>query len=94
MSGQQGAYRYAFWVDADTLRERHPYSDWPNLERIDSVWSAGEELTGRHMDQLIFVPIDRQPSETFRAWTPDDGPIQDETEFSEGASSLIALAHN
>ncbi|KZV95189.1 hypothetical protein EXIGLDRAFT_735801 [Exidia glandulosa HHB12029] len=70
VSGYGSAYRYAFWVDASLFREEHTFSDWPSLDRVDSLWSAAEELTGHHMDQLVFVPLSKAPTAEFRNWNP------------------------
>ncbi|KAH7108304.1 hypothetical protein BKA62DRAFT_609615 [Auriculariales sp. MPI-PUGE-AT-0066] len=84
LSNMTAEYRYAFWMDAGGMRENSIFSDWPSVDRLDYVWEMGSKSTGMESQDLMFVPVDRQPAQRFRYWQPSRGPIQGASEFSEG----------
>ena len=80
-------YDYVFWNDADSFKEEHGYSDWPNPARIEKMWEEGSSISRARKEDLIFMPIINPPSKDSRFWTEDMGPI--DVDFSQGVCSHI-----
>jgi hypothetical protein len=78
-------YDYVFWNDADSFKEDHGYSVWPDTGRLEKVWEEGSSLSGTRKQDLIFMPVVDPPSKVDRFWTEDMGPI--DVDFSEGEST-------
>ena len=78
-------YDYVFWTDADSFKEHHGYSAWPNTGRLGKVWKEGSIISGVRKQDLIFMPVINPPSKGDKFWTEDMGPI--DADFSEGMST-------
>jgi len=68
-------YDFAFWSDAGSFREKHPYTEWPSLTRLNEVWDAGDKLSDVSKDDLVFIPASRGPHTSMIFWTEAMGPI-------------------
>ena len=77
-------YDYVFWNDADSFKEDHAYSAWPDIGRLEKVWEEGSIISGTRKQDLIFMPVINPPSKDDKFWTEDMGPI--DVDFSEGKS--------
>lgn len=80
-------YKYAFWSDAGSFREKHAYSNWPGYERVEELWEEGRRESGMKADELIFFPIQHLPEVSMLLWKENLGPI--DNDFSEGAPVII-----
>jgi len=80
---------YAFWNDAGSFREKQDYADWPNLERVDEIFTKGAELSNMRKDELFFMPMWDIPKDNLRDWTPLEGPKEFNGGFLEGLHSTI-----
>lgn len=69
------AYKYAFWVDADSFDDRHAYTDWPSLGRLDEVWTDGRRESGARLEDMMFIPMWNLPKVDFLLWKEERGPI-------------------
>lgn len=78
-------YDYVFWTDADSFKEDHGYSVWPDIGRLEKVWEEGSGFSRARKQDLIFMPVINPPSEGDKFWTEDMGPI--DVDFSEGMST-------
>jgi hypothetical protein len=75
-------YDYAFWNDAGSFRSDHYYRKWPDVARVDEVWSQGSLRSGKPKEDLLFFPMTGLPGRNSRLWKDDMGPV--DAEFSEG----------
>ena len=80
---------YAFWNDAGSFREKQDYADWPDLERVNEIFTRGAELSNMHKDELFFMPMWDIPKDNLRDWTPLEGPKEFEGGFLEGLPGTI-----
>ncbi len=81
------AYKYAFWVDADSFDDGHAYKDWPSVGRLDEVWADGRREGGGRLEDMIFIPMWDLPKVDFLLWEEWEGPIGED--FSEGTATWM-----
>jgi len=75
---------YAFWNDAGSFRLKQDFAYWPDLERVDEIFTQGANMSNMHKDELFFMPMWDVPKEPLRNWTPLEGPKEYESAISEG----------
>ena len=78
-------YKYAFWCDAGSFRQKHAYGAWPDYEQVERLWEQGRKESGMKVDELIFFPIQHLPDVSMLLWKENLGPI--DNDFSEGMYS-------
>ncbi|KAJ7075871.1 hypothetical protein B0H15DRAFT_916511 [Mycena belliarum] len=76
-------YDFAFWNDAGSFRAAHKYAGWPDPARVREVWDEGSSLSGEKAEDLVFFPLAGIPDTSFKFWTQDFGPV--DNEISEGS---------
>ncbi|KAF5371326.1 hypothetical protein D9758_004257 [Tetrapyrgos nigripes] len=73
-------YEYVFWSDAGAMREPNAYENWPEYNRVDTLWEEGRKLSGYMMqkDELFFIPIIEMGDWAYRKngmnWKDTNGP--------------------
>ena len=75
---------YVFWSDAGSFREKQDFAYWPDLERVDEIFTQGANVSSLNKDELFFMPMWDVPKEPLRNWTPLEGPKEYESAISEG----------
>lgn len=85
----KGTYQYAFWSDAGSFRDSHPFKQWPDPARVQEVWKEGSESSGTRPEDLVFFPMFYSPNPSMRYWQEEMGPI--DNEFSEGVYCVLWL---
>jgi len=81
--------KYAFWNDAGSFRDDQDFTYWPDLERVDQIFTRGANISNMHKDELFFMPMWDVPKEPLRKWTPLEGPKEYESAISEGQPLTI-----
>jgi hypothetical protein len=71
-------YDFAFWSDAGSFREKHVYTQWPSLSRLQEIWDAGSKLSDTLKEDLVFIPSSRAPHTSMKFWTEAMGPIDND----------------
>ncbi|EJD44263.1 hypothetical protein AURDEDRAFT_65405 [Auricularia subglabra TFB-10046 SS5] len=84
-----GSYRYVFWVDAGSMREKHSFAHWPDVSRLDALWAEGAQLTGTPKDDLLLIPIEHPVPSHFADYQEKDGPIDERHNYESAEGSLF-----
>ncbi|KAG8989679.1 hypothetical protein FRB94_004152 [Tulasnella sp. JGI-2019a] len=71
------ATEWFFWSDAGSVRQRHTFKDWPDLERVEDLWDKGSRESGTPVQDLLFMQIWDPPpaSRRWRLWDQEDGTV-------------------
>ncbi|KAI9633687.1 uncharacterized protein MKK02DRAFT_38345 [Dioszegia hungarica] len=71
-------YKYVFWEDAGAMRADHLLQAWPDMDRLDSIFSQGAATVGSDPSApapLVMFPLWRKPQAQEKAWGEEKGPL-------------------
>ncbi|KAG6884366.1 hypothetical protein C0993_011746 [Termitomyces sp. T159_Od127] len=69
-------YDYAFWVDAGSFRDPHPFRSWPDPRRVEQVFANSNK-------DKVLIPLYGVPGIKEYSWRFEMGPV--DMDLSEGS---------